>query len=175
MRPSWPTRRSSGRSRTLGATKLPPDALVLEVRATAHSSDLMAAAPTVGRLRDLGVRISLAEVGAPDTGVDALRVLPMDIAVLDTAVTGPLGETRDDVRTTVMLTSLLDAFRQLGVVVTAGGVNDERADERATRLGCILGIGRLFGDWQADPPRLARGRPPGRRPDPQTPTARGRT
>jgi EAL domain-containing protein (putative c-di-GMP-specific phosphodiesterase class I) len=140
--------------------------LVLEVRASAESSDLTAVGPALDRLHDLGVRASLARVGALDTTVDALRVLPIEMAVLDGTLTQPLPETASAARTRIMLNALLGALRELDIAVIASDVDDERTVDRASQLGCTLAVGRTFGDWRPDPLRPIRDGPPGRPPDP---------
>lgn len=141
----------------LAAAKLPPRALILELSATARTADLITAVPTLDQLRELGVRIALAQLGAPDTTVDALRVLPLDLVVLDGRLTRPVSGDREDHRTAVLLSALLGGLHKLGTTTVATGVDDQPAADRARRLGCALAIGQTFGDWRADP-RITAGR-----------------
>ncbi|ADP84440.1 diguanylate cyclase/phosphodiesterase [Pseudofrankia inefficax] len=134
----------------LTTAQLTPRALVVELSATTRTRELRTAAPTLRHLRRLGVRISLTRLGAPDTTLDALHLLPLDLAVLDTSLTHPPSSTEEGRRADLVLTALLDLLRGLGVALAAT-VDNARAAHRAHQLGCAFATGPPFGDWQPDP------------------------
>ncbi|OHV35294.1 GGDEF domain-containing protein [Pseudofrankia sp. EUN1h] len=134
----------------MDTTGVRPQTLVLELVGTSRTPDLHATARSLGRLHDLGVRISLARVGTTDTAPDALRILPVDMIVLHESLIAALTGTRHEPATAALSHGYLTAALRLGLTVIADGVADESTAARVHGIGCRQAAGRLFGDWHPE-------------------------
>ncbi|WP_230203191.1 diguanylate cyclase domain-containing protein [Parafrankia discariae] len=139
----------------LRAADLPPADLVLQIRPTARAAgpgprtDPTGLGDVVGRVRASGVRIGLAEIGAPDTLIDvALDILgsaPVDVITvhpdLTTAWTAP---GRGEVAAALARTGLATLIG-LGITVIADGVDSPATAARLRERGCQLAFGDPCG------------------------------
>ena len=116
-----------------------PSLLVLELTESEMTADLDAAAPMLFRLKDLGVRLALDDIGTGHSRWSYLRSFPVDILKLDRELIA--SDSGGDARLT---RALLGLGRELELQTVAEGI--ERPDQLAhlKELGCTLGQGFLF-------------------------------
>jgi diguanylate cyclase (GGDEF)-like protein len=147
----------------LARHSLPPDRLVLEITESIATSELEVVEEVLGRLRRLGVALSVDDFGTGYSNLAFLqRTAVNEVKVDRSFVLGMLGSTSDLalVRTTVQLA------HSLGARAVAEGVEDAIVAEALRGLGCDLAQGywlsrpvpaaevrRLLG--LKDPDRLA--------------------
>ncbi|WP_131804078.1 diguanylate cyclase [Pseudofrankia sp. BMG5.36] len=151
------------------ATGVRPQTLVLKLAGTSRAPDLHTTARALRRLHDLGVRISLAEVGTTDTIPDALRILPIDMVVLHESLIAALSGTLYDPATAALSHAYLTAALRLGLTTIADGVADECTAACAHDIGCRQASGRLFGDWHPERPGVPAETRPRGQPQPEGP------
>jgi diguanylate cyclase (GGDEF)-like protein len=128
----------------LARHSLPPDRLVLEITESTATSELEVVEEVLGRLRRLGVALSVDDFG---TGYSSLAFLQRtavnELKVDRSFVVGMLGSDSDMalVRTTIQLA------HSLGARAVAEGVEDAALAEALRELGCDL----AQGYWLARP------------------------
>jgi EAL domain-containing protein (putative c-di-GMP-specific phosphodiesterase class I) len=95
----------------------------------------------IARLREMGFRIAIDDIGAGYSGLNSFAMVQPDIVKLD--ITLVRGVDNDPVKRK-LVRLLGDLCRDLGILVVAEGV--ETPDERDTlvELGCDLLQGYLF-------------------------------
>jgi len=124
---------------TLDRHALPAQSLILEITENWLTSDFDTASRVIGKLGDLGLRISIDDFGAGATSLAILRDLAVSELKLDRAFTVALsgngGRELDLVRSTIQL------GHSLGMKIVAEGVEDDATLELLTRLGCDLAQG----------------------------------
>jgi diguanylate cyclase (GGDEF)-like protein/PAS domain S-box-containing protein len=123
-------------ARHLTACRLEPHTLALEVSAGVVAWDLAAAVATLGRLRALGVQLTLDNVGTGGLDVARLGDIPIDAIKLDRTLVEGIGR---DPGGEAGVQAVLQPAERLGLRVTAVGV--ETADQ-INRLRA-LGSGRI--------------------------------
>jgi EAL domain-containing protein (putative c-di-GMP-specific phosphodiesterase class I) len=120
--------------RCLAEAGLPPSALILELTESELVADLEVAAPVLARLRALGVRIALDDVGAGHSRMSYVRAFPVDVLKLDRSLVG-------DPR---LLRAFVRFAEALGATTVAEGIERPEQLAELRRLGC-LGQGYLLG------------------------------
>jgi diguanylate cyclase (GGDEF)-like protein/PAS domain S-box-containing protein len=125
----------------LAATGVDPSHLSLEIT----ESILIGAEPTVDAgisyLRSLGVRIGLDDFGAGQSSLGYLKRFPLDFVKIDRSLVGGLGINEQD---TAIVRATVELAHNLGLVVTAVGVENEEQLEALGILGCDRAQGYLF-------------------------------
>jgi len=127
--------------RTLEETGMEPARLRLEVTESVLVENPAAAAATLGRLKELGVRVWMDDFGTGYSSLSSLHSLPIDGLKVDRSFVQAMG---GDGRAGQVVASVLAMARGLGLEVVAEGI--ERADQLAglRLLGCDAGQGFLF-------------------------------
>jgi EAL domain-containing protein (putative c-di-GMP-specific phosphodiesterase class I) len=116
--------------------------LVLELTERAaldHIPDLRA---RVGRLRRLGFRIALDDLGAGYSGLTAFAALEPEVVKLDMALVRGIDQSA--VRRS-LVSSMISVCRDLGGLIVAEGVETEAERDTLRDLGCDLLQGYLLG------------------------------
>jgi len=125
----------------LAATGIDPSHLSLEIT----ESILIGAEPTVDAgisyLRSLGVRIGLDDFGTGQSSLGYLKRFPLDFVKIDRSLVGGLGINEQD---TAIVRATVELAHNLGLVVTAVGVENEEQLEALGILGCDRAQGYLF-------------------------------
>jgi diguanylate cyclase (GGDEF)-like protein len=116
-----------------------PGALVLELTESELTADLDAAAPTLFRLKQLGVRLALDDIGTGYSRWSYLRSFPVDILKLDRELIASADDA--DARLT---RALLGLGRDLELETIAEGIERPEQLAELRRLGCNRGQGFLF-------------------------------
>lgn len=127
--------------------------VVLEVTERAHLDGVHDVADRVARLRELGFRIALDDLGGGYAGLTSFAALVPDFVKLDgTLVRGidhhPLRRR--------LVASIANVCAELGIPVVAEGIETSGEKEEALRAGCALLQGFLIG--RPRPPAASTGR-----------------
>jgi len=144
----------------LAANGIAPDRLELEITESA----VMGGAPEIGRtlrsLRRLGVRLAIDDFGTGYSSLARLRRLPLDGLKIDRCFVAGLGREAGDLAVVRAVTRLA---HDLGLVVTAEGIETPEQAALARELGVDLGQGFAFARplaGEAIPEFLRRGARP---------------
>jgi len=133
---------------TLDRTGLPPQKLQLEITESAVMSTADEPIHALRTLADLGVRIAIDDFGTGYSNLAYLRDLPVcELKVAGNFVAGlcrgagASGGVTDE----RILTTLVSLAHDLGLTVTAEGVETAEQAERLRAIGCDAGQGWHFG------------------------------
>jgi diguanylate cyclase (GGDEF)-like protein len=152
MDPDLPTQIST----LLDIYGLPANALQLEITESMIMSDPERALAIVGRLSDLGVRLSVDDFGTGYSSLANLKRLPIDELKIDRSFVSPMMQDESDL---IIVRSTINLGHDLGLKVIAEGVEDELTLKRLATLGCDLAQGYhlsrplapdAFTTWVAD-------------------------
>ncbi len=106
-------------------------------------SDLPAAARTLQRLHDLGVKLHLDDFGTGYSSLSRLHDLPIDLLKVDGSfarrMSGPAGKNEPTIVRTIILLA-----RELGLAVTAEGIETVEHEALFKTLGCDFGQGYWY-------------------------------
>jgi diguanylate cyclase (GGDEF)-like protein len=99
------------------------------------------ALPTLYRLRDLGVRLSVDDFGTGASSLSYLRQLPVqEVKIDDSFVQGMATDSGD----LAIVRAVISLSREFGLTVVAEGVESELTLELLKEMGCEIGQGFLF-------------------------------
>jgi EAL domain-containing protein (putative c-di-GMP-specific phosphodiesterase class I) len=116
--------------------------VVLEITERASLRGIADVADRVGRLRRLGYRIAIDDLGAGYAGLTSLATLAPDIVKFDMALIRGLDQ---DVVRRKLVASMAAVCRDLGISVVAEGIETEGERAAAIDAGCDLLQGYLLG------------------------------
>jgi EAL domain-containing protein (putative c-di-GMP-specific phosphodiesterase class I) len=129
----------------------PPGRLTVEVTEGGLIDDLGAAANLLARLREGGLRAAIDDFGTGYSSLAYLKALPLDYLKIDKRLVEDIsGSPRDQ----VVVRSVIDMARSLGLEVIAEGVETEEQLALLAREGCNLYQGFLCSP-PVDTPTLA--------------------
>jgi PAS domain S-box-containing protein len=123
----------------LDDTGLSPDQLVVEITEAIAINDFEHAVEVLGRIRDAGFRISLDDFGTGYSSLSCLHELPITGIKLDRSF---LARER---RNPAIVKAIITLAEQLGLTVTAEGIETEEQFAQLRFFGCQFGQGYLFG------------------------------
>jgi diguanylate cyclase (GGDEF)-like protein/PAS domain S-box-containing protein len=119
-----------------------PQRLTLEITESALMADPATAFAVVQRIAQIGCKLSLDDFGTGYSSLAYLQKLPIDELKIDRSFV--LAMTRDD-NAAVIVRSVVQLGKGLGLSVVAEGVESREAFERLRSLGCDQVQGFLFG------------------------------
>ncbi|GIW05032.1 MAG: hypothetical protein KatS3mg059_1652 [Thermomicrobiales bacterium] len=128
-------------AQVLSETGIEPDRLQLEVSERILAEELISVGLTVRALRTLGVRIAMDDFGAGSSSLAHLQALNPQMLKLDRSFITDLGAS--EVNRTVVA-GIVELAHQLGVVVTAEGIETTDQACWARSAGCDYGQGYFF-------------------------------
>lgn len=128
---------------------LPPDRLVLEVTESSLSQDPALAKRSLGRLRSLGVKISIDDFGVGYSSMSQLLDLPVDELKIDKSFVLALDT---DSRAISLIRSMIEMARALGLTIVAEGIESSRSFDSLSNAGADV----LQGNFVAYPLTSAR-------------------
>jgi diguanylate cyclase (GGDEF)-like protein len=131
----------TGIERLLEGSKVAPRRLTLEIVPSGPGAGSQLDPFVVNRLRGLGVRISLDDLGRASS-VAAIRTLPLDEVKIDAMFLHDVGRGG---RSDAIVRSLVELAHRLGLETVAEGVESRIAWEAAATLGCDLAQGFYLG------------------------------
>ncbi len=127
---------------TLGAARLEPGSLVLEMPEGAVFRDTVAAADLMWALKDAGAAIALDDYGAGSTSISQLKQLPIDILKLQPDFIAGIGADSGDEQLVEATISIAHGIRAR---VLAKGVERDEQIEWLRDAGCDFVQGYLVG------------------------------
>ncbi|QSB13639.1 EAL domain-containing protein [Natronosporangium hydrolyticum] len=120
----------------LSVHQSPPERLTIEVSEVELADQVSSVAGQLSRLRALGVRTGLDDVGTCDTDLARLRRLPIDVVKLC-----PPGAIAGDGAALEVAAAVVEVARRLGAVVVAEGLETDDERRLAHDAGCEFGQG----------------------------------
>ena len=120
-------------ARLLDRYNAAPSALILEITESAILSDVVRATKTVSDLHDPGIQISIDDFGTGYTSFSYIRNLPIGEIKVDKSFVMNMRTRNDDA---VIVRTILDMGRNLGLEVVAEGVEDVETWDILEELGC---------------------------------------
>ncbi|ESY79992.1 MAG: EAL domain-containing protein [Mesorhizobium sp.] len=154
--------RSDGFARSvisaLAFSGVPAGQLELEITETVLMDESKAVLKALRQLRDLGIRIALDDFGTGYSSLGYLRRFPVDKIKIDRSFIRDIGN-RD---TAAIVRTIIGLGTELGIVVTAEGVETEVQLDMLRDNGCTEAQGYLIGvpSKAADIQRLLKSRAP---------------
>ena len=125
----------------LAYTGLPANRLELEITETVMMDESESVLKTLSQLRGLGVRIALDDFGTGYSSLGYLRRFPVDKIKIDRSFIHDL-DRRD---TAAIVRTVIGLGAELGITVTAEGVETEAQLDMLRRAGCGEAQGYLIG------------------------------
>jgi diguanylate cyclase len=129
-------------ARVLHAAGLPSKALSLEITERMIMADPERAIANILRMSDLGMRLSVDDFGTGYFSLANLRRLPIDDLKIDRSFVFPMLHSESDL---IIVRSTINLGHDLGLRITAEGVEDAATLERLALLGCDLVQGFHIG------------------------------
>jgi diguanylate cyclase (GGDEF)-like protein len=117
---------------------VPTSRLLLEITETALVTDATRAAVVLARLADAGVRLSLDDFGRGYTSLAYLRRLPVTELKIDKTFVMEMDRSSEDA---AIVRSVVELGHNLGLAVTAEGVENASVLSSLTDFGCDTGQG----------------------------------
>jgi EAL domain-containing protein (putative c-di-GMP-specific phosphodiesterase class I) len=130
----------------LRTTGLPAHLLELEVTENILLADDERTRETFAALRRAGIRIAFDDFGTGFASLTHLRCFPIDCLKIDRSFVMEIEKNKLD---SVIVRSVIDLARSLGISVIAEGIEDDRAAALLRGLGCREGQGYFFGRPEA--------------------------
>jgi EAL domain-containing protein (putative c-di-GMP-specific phosphodiesterase class I) len=130
-------------TRALARVELPASALTLEITETNLMSDPERAIAALERLREVGVRLSVDDLGTGYSSLAYLQRLPIDEIKIDRSFLRTFSEASAQ----AVVGTIVELGHRLGKTVVAEGVEVVEAMEALRRLGCDT----AQGYWIARP------------------------
>ncbi|GAA4228549.1 cyclic Di-GMP phosphodiesterase RmdB [Actinomadura meridiana] len=124
------------------ARGLPAAALQLEITERILMNEPAYASDTVGALAELGIPLSLDDFGTGYSSLVRLNRLPVEEIKIDSSFVGRLVESPEDA---VIVRSIVDLARTLGLRSVAEGVEDPATAGMLREIGCDAAQGWHFG------------------------------
>jgi diguanylate cyclase (GGDEF)-like protein len=117
---------------------LAPERLCLELTESAFVDDPGTAFATVERLHDLGVKLAIDDYGTGYSSLAYMQRLPMHELKIDRSFVGSMIHSRDN---QTIVRSTIELGHNLGLKVTAEGIEEAEALAMLARMGCDTGQG----------------------------------
>jgi len=127
--------------RSLDATGLGPEVLLLELTESALMADDEVVRAQIKGLRDLGVRLGLDDFGTGWSSLEYLSRLPVDVLKIAQVFVDQIGAST---RATALVRAIIDLAHSLGLITVAEGVETAQQADRLRQMGCFLGQGWYF-------------------------------
>lgn len=128
-------------SAALAETKLDPKWLEVEVTETMAMRDIDRTINILGKLRELGVSVSMDDFGSGYSSLSSLKTLPLDILKIDRSLVCDL----DDNKVSKQITNaIVELGKAMKLVVLAEGVETRGQIDFLTEIGCDLAQGYFY-------------------------------
>lgn len=128
--------------RTLGECGFPAGRLEIEITEDALVGDFEAARAVLLSLKNIGIRIALDDFGTGYSSLRHLRELPFDSLKIDRSFISSMGESEES---RVIVRTVVQLAKNLGLGVTAEGIETSAQVAALHDLGCDRGQGYLLG------------------------------
>lgn len=135
-------------ARILKSTKVPPDALWLEITETTLMYDTDSATRALRALRAQGVHFSIDDFGTGYSSLTHLKGLPIEALKVDQGFIDGLGRDSED---TAIVTGVVRLANALGLTTTAEGVETPQQLDYLRGLHCTYAQGNFLAPAQPAP------------------------
>lgn len=116
-------------------------AIVLEITERATLDNIGDVTPRIQRLREIGYRVAVDDLGAGYAGLSYFARLQPEVVKLDMSLVRDIDH---DLTKQRVVASMASVCHELGMLVVAEGVETRGEREAVTALGCDLAQGYLF-------------------------------
>ncbi|MFI7598433.1 putative bifunctional diguanylate cyclase/phosphodiesterase [Actinoplanes sp. NPDC049681] len=121
--------------------RVPAGQVTFEISEPGMLGEVERALPTLYRLRDLGVRLSVDDFGTGASSLSYLRQLPVHEVKIDGSFVEGMATDSGDL---AIVRAVIGLSREFGLTVVAEGVESELTLNLLADLGCEIGQGYLF-------------------------------
>lgn len=128
-------------AKLIKAAQLPPGALKLEITEGEVIRDPDAAAVVLDALKAAGASLALDDFGAGATSLAWLERFPFDVVKIDRYFVRTLAASESSAR---IVQSIINLAHDLGLKVTAEGMEDAETAQRLAEMGCDYAQGYWF-------------------------------
>ncbi|WP_208987405.1 putative bifunctional diguanylate cyclase/phosphodiesterase [Roseibium marinum] len=135
----------------LAETGFPPERLVLEITESVFLQDFGSASRKLETLRGHGIRIALDDFGTGYSSLSYLRQYKFDKIKIDKSFVDEIGERSDGL---AIISAVIALAHNLGLEVTAEGVERQLQVDALRTLGCDTMQGYYFGKPEASPVKI---------------------
>lgn len=125
----------------LAFSGVPANRLELEITETVLMDESDTVLKTLRQLRDLGIRIALDDFGTGYSSLGYLRRFPVDKIKIDRSFIRDI----DNHDTAAIVRTIIGLGQELGITVTAEGVETDAQLDTLRRYGCVEAQGYLIG------------------------------
>jgi diguanylate cyclase (GGDEF)-like protein/PAS domain S-box-containing protein len=126
---------------TIGRTGIRPDRLKLELTESLLATDIAVTIAKMGRLKELGVTLSIDDFGMGYSALSYLKHMPLDQLKIDRAF---VKDVLTDPNDAAIARTIIGLAQSLGLAVVAEGVETEAQRDFLARHGCEYYQGYLF-------------------------------
>jgi predicted signal transduction protein with EAL and GGDEF domain len=126
---------------TIGRTGIRPERLKLELTESLLATDIEVTIAKMGRLKDLGVTLSIDDFGMGYSALSYLKHMPLDQLKIDRAF---VKDVLTDPNDAAIARTIISLSQSLGLAVIAEGVETEAQHDFLARHGCEYYQGYLF-------------------------------
>jgi diguanylate cyclase (GGDEF)-like protein len=127
---------------SLARFNLPASALQLEITESRIVSDLRRARSALDEIRGMGVEIAIDDFGTGFSSLSQLQQLPIDEIKIDRSFVTRMDANDNDA---ALVRSIIELARNLGLKVTAEGVETQATESTLRELGCDSAQGFHIG------------------------------
>lgn len=128
-------------TRTLEATGLSPDRLVVEITESSLL-EIAVARPAIERLSEIGVRVAIDDFGTGYSALSYLARLPIDIVKIDRSFVVALEQQGPE---EAIASAIIALAKRLGLTTIGEGIETAAQLGQLSALGCDLGQGFFLG------------------------------
>ena len=132
----------------LGASRLDPSLLVLEITETVLVEEKDTVVPLLSRLRQRGVKVAADDFGTGYSSLSYLRHLPIDVLKIDRSFVTDIARSAEDV---AVAQAVVQLAQVLGHVTVGEGIETREQAATLLAIGCTFGQGFLFSPPRSGP------------------------
>ncbi|MBQ5472480.1 MAG: EAL domain-containing protein [Treponema sp.] len=120
---------------------IPPQKLRLEITESAFMSDAEKTLETIHKFRKAGFYVEIDDFGKGYSSLSLLKDIEVDMLKIDMDF---LKKTKDEIKSIVILESIITLTKNLGIDVITEGVETKAQVDSLNQLGCSLFQGYYF-------------------------------
>src|SRR5690606_26973318 len=125
----------------LGAHRVPPSALEVELTESMVMDNLDRAMQTIAALKNIGIKISIDDFGTGHSSLGSLRRFPADYLKIDRSF---IHNSNDEGKSIATIRTIVALARNYHMKVIAEGVETMAQHDMLCELGCHMAQGYLY-------------------------------